>query len=168
MSEQRGQRVRASRDKKKHEPGESRPDHWPGCRLPGQRPISLLGASGKDHARGLACLGTFLTDRGNADQLIARLAERQKKSSTTRAKTAGGSQFLLHGPGQERPKNLDPFYSELSPESARDKKLALRPRKRGVHRCHLRPGEADPRTQRAVLGQSDNAHYNSVAPRCVS
>lgn len=170
MSEQVGQRVRAFREKKNLSLDDLARATGLAAGFLAAVEDGLYPSLGPlvKIARGLGLrLGTFLDDRVSADPLIVRLAEREEEIVTHKGKDKPADlKFYSLGRGKSD-RHLEPFYIEILPESAQDKKLSAH---EGEEFIVVLSGQVELiyGQDKTVLGQGDSAHYNSVVPHCVS
>jgi len=119
-------------------------------------------------ARGLGLrLGTFLDDRVSHDPLVVRLAERDEELTTHKGKDKPADlKFFSLGRGKSD-RHMEPFYIQILPESAQDKKLSSHEGEEFIvvlyGQVELIHGQ-----EKTVLSPGDSAYYNSVVPHCVS
>jgi transcriptional regulator with XRE-family HTH domain len=112
-------------------------------------------------------LGTFLDDLVSRDPLVTRQAERTSELSMLRGKDRPVDQkFYSLGKGKSD-RHMEPFYVELLPESAEEKRLSSH---EGEEFIVVRSGVVEviygEETYRLETG--DSAYYNSVVPHHVS
>lgn len=119
-------------------------------------------------ARGLGLrLGTFLDDRVSQDPLVLRLAERNEELTTHKGKDKPADlKFFSLGRGKSD-RHMEPFYIQILPESAQDKKLSSH---EGEEFIVVLSGQVEliHGQEKTVLCPGDSAYYNSVVPHCVS
>ena len=112
-------------------------------------------------------LGTFLDDQVSVDPVIMRKADRKSELSMLRGKDRPVElKFYSLGRGKSD-RNMEPFYVELLPESARDKKLSSH---EGEEFIVVQAGviEVLYGTETHLLEAGDSIYYNSVVPHYVS
>ena len=112
-------------------------------------------------------LGTFLDDTISHDPLIVRLDERREESTLLKGKEKPAAlRFFSLGRGKSD-RMMEPFYIEIFPESARDKKLSSH---EGEEFIVVVSGEVEiiygQKTH--VLKPGDSIYYNSIVPHYVS
>ncbi|NSW87360.1 MAG: cupin domain-containing protein [Syntrophobacteraceae bacterium] len=112
-------------------------------------------------------LGTFMDDQVSRDPLIVRLAERKEELSMLKGK---GKPVALrfHSLGRGKSdRHMEPFYIEILPESAIDKRLSSH---EGEEFIVVLSGEVEVIYGQETydLGPGDSIYYNSVVPHYVS
>ncbi len=170
MSEQVGRRVRAFREKKNVSLEELARITGLDAGFLGAVEDGLYPSLGPlvKIARGLGLrLGTFLDDRVSQDPLVVRQSERTEELITHKGQDKPADlKFYSLGRGKSD-RHLEPFYIEILPESAQDKKLSAH---EGEEFIVVLSGQVELLygQETTVLGPGDSAHYNSVTPHCVS
>ncbi len=112
-------------------------------------------------------LGTFLDDTISQDPLIVRLEERQEESTLLKgAEKPAALGFFSLGRGKSD-RRMEPFFIEIHPESARDKKLSSH---EGEEFIVVVTGEVEIiyGQETHVLKPGDSIYYNSIVPHHVS
>jgi len=112
-------------------------------------------------------LGTFLDDTVSQDPLIIRLEEREEESSLLKGSEKPNSlRFFSLGRGKSD-RRMEPFYIEIYPESAVDKKLSSH---EGEEFIVVVSGEVKIiyGQETYILKPGDSIYYNSVVPHNVS
>ncbi len=112
-------------------------------------------------------LGTFLDDQITHDPLIVRLEERKEELSMLTGKNKSVA-LRFHSLGRGKSdRHMEPFFIEILPESAQDKKLSSH---EGEEFIVVLSGEVE-----VIYGQEthtlktgDSIYYNSVVPHLVS
>lgn len=112
-------------------------------------------------------LGTFLDDTISQDPLIVRLEEREEESTLLKGKEKPAAlRFFSLGRGKSD-RHMEPFFIEIFPESAKDKKLSSH---EGEEFIVVVSGELE-----IIYGQEtytlkagDSVYYNSIVPHHVS
>lgn len=112
-------------------------------------------------------LGTFMDDQVSRDPLVIRRDERQEELSMLRGKDKPVElRFYSLGKGKSD-RHMEPFFVEIYPESAQDKKLSSH---EGEEFIVVLSGQVE-----VVYGQEvhllepgDSIYYNSVVPHNVS
>ena len=112
-------------------------------------------------------LGTFLDDQISADPLIMRQPDRKSELSMLRGKDKPVAlKFYSLGKGKSD-RNMEPFYVELLPESAREKNLSSHEGEEFIV-VHSGRIEVIYGTETYVLEPGDSIYYNSIVPHYVS
>ena len=111
-------------------------------------------------------LGTILDDQFSQDPLIVRLMERQEELSMLKGK---GKPVALkfHSLGRgKKDRHMEPFYIEILPEPAEDKKLSSH---EGEEFIVVLSGEVEVfyGQEISILKPGDSIYYNSVVPHYV-
>ena len=112
-------------------------------------------------------LGTFLDDQVSVDPVIMRKADRKNELSMLRGRDKPVDlKFYSLGRGKSD-RHMEPFYVELMPESAKDKKLSSH---EGEEFIVVQAGAIEILygTETHVLETGDSIYYNSVVPHYVS
>lgn len=112
-------------------------------------------------------LGTFLDDQEVGDPLIVRVGERKEELSMLKGKDKPVT-LRFHSLGRGKgDRHMEPFYIEILPESARDKKLSAH---EGEEFIVVLSGEVEViyGQETHVLKAGDSIYYNSVVPHYVS
>lgn len=112
-------------------------------------------------------LGTFLDDTISQDPLIVRLEEREEEATLLKGKEKPAAlRFFSLGKGKSD-RRMEPFYIEIYPESASDKKLSSH---EGEEFIVVISGEIEIvyGQETHVLTQGDSIYYNSIVPHHVS
>ncbi len=112
-------------------------------------------------------LGTFLDDQLVRDPLIVRRGDRREELSMLKGKDKPAA-LKFHSLGRGKSdRHMEPFYIEILPESAHDKKLSSH---EGEEFIVVLSGEIE-----VIYGQEthtleagDSIYYNSVVPHYVS
>ena len=112
-------------------------------------------------------LGTVLDDQLSQDPLIVRLMDRKEELSVLKGK---GKPVALkfHSLGRgKKDRHMEPFFIEMLPESAEDKKLSSH---EGEEFIVVLSGEVELSYGRevSILKTGDSAYYNSLVPHYVS
>ena len=112
-------------------------------------------------------LGTFLDDQESQDPLLIRVADREEEirvSSDSRDTTT----LTFHSLGRGKiDRHMEPFFIEVLPESASDKKLSSH---EGEEFIVVASGsiEVIHGKETHVLKEGDSIYYNSIVPHNVS
>lgn len=112
-------------------------------------------------------LGTFLDDQISQDPLLIRRGERQKELSMLSGKDQPAAlNFYSLGKGKSD-RHMEPFFIEIFPESAKDKKLSSH---EGEEFIVVLSGEIEVIYGRKdlILKEGDSIYYNSIVPHNVS
>lgn len=112
-------------------------------------------------------LGTFLDDTIIHDPLIVRLEEREEESSLLKGREKPVAlRFFSLGRGKSD-RRMEPFFIEIYPESAIDKKLSSH---EGEEFIVVVSGEVEIiyGQETHVLKPGDSIYYNSIVPHHVS
>lgn len=112
-------------------------------------------------------LGTFLDDTISHDPLIVRMEERREESTLLQGKGKPSAlRFFSLGKGKSD-RRMEPFYIEIYPGAARDKKLSSH---EGEEFIVVVSGEVEIVYGREthVLKPGDSIYYNSIVPHYVS
>jgi transcriptional regulator with XRE-family HTH domain len=112
-------------------------------------------------------LGTFLDDQVSEDPLIIRRDQRQEELSMLRGKDRPVElKFYSLGKGKSD-RHMEPFFVEVYPESAREKKLSSH---EGEEFIVVLSGRIEVIYGREahLLEPGDSIYYNSVVPHYVS
>lgn len=112
-------------------------------------------------------LGTFLDDQLSRDPLVVRLGERKEELSMHKAKDKPVA-LKFHSLGRgKKDRHMEPFYIEILPEPAEDKKLSSH---EGEEFIVVLSGEVEVfyGQDMHVLKTGDSIYYNSVVPHYVS
>ena len=112
-------------------------------------------------------LGTFLDDQESCDPYIVRKAERQAEFSVLAGKNKPAAlNFFALGKGKTD-RHMEPFFVEILPESAREKKLSSH---EGEEFIVVIKGSIEIKygQETRILNQGDSAYYNSIVPHYVS
>ncbi|MBF0302634.1 MAG: cupin domain-containing protein [Desulfamplus sp.] len=112
-------------------------------------------------------LGTFLDDQASSDPFIVRKLDRESEISVLGG--AGKSpalKFYSLGKGKID-RHMEPFFVEVMPESAIDKKLSSH---EGEEFIMVMKGSIEIiyGTEKYLLNQGDSVYYNSVVPHYLS
>lgn len=112
-------------------------------------------------------LGTFLDDQESNDPYIVRTAERKSHFSVLAEQNKPAAlNFYSLGNGKTD-RHMEPFFVEIFPESARQKKLSAHEGEEWLAvlkgRIEVIYGE-----DTAILNEGDSIYYNSVVPHYVS
>jgi transcriptional regulator with XRE-family HTH domain len=117
------------------------------------------------HALGVR-LGTFLDDKVSRDPLILRVAERREELSMLKGKDKPVA-LKFHSLGRGKTdRHMEPFFIEILPESAEDKKLSSH---EGEEFIVVLSGQVEViyGQETHVLEAGDSIYYNSVVPHFV-
>jgi len=117
------------------------------------------------HALGVR-LGTFLDDQESGDPLILRVEDRREELSMLKGKDKPVS-LRFHSLGRGKSdRHMEPFFIEILPESAKDKKLSSH---EGEEFIVVLSGEIEViyGQEAHVLKSGDSIYYNSVVPHFV-
>jgi len=112
-------------------------------------------------------LGTFLDDQESRDPFIVRRAERQTEFSVLAGKNKPAAlKFYSLGKGKTD-RHMEPFFVEILPESAREKKLSSH---EGEEFIAVLEGSIEVLYGKDtyVLNKGDSIYYNSIVPHYVS
>ena len=112
-------------------------------------------------------LGTFLDDQTSTDPFIIRRPDRESEISVLGAKGKPASlKFYSLGRGKTD-RHMEPFFVEILPESAKDKKLSTH---EGEEFIVVQKGSIEIiyGKETFVLNQGDSVYYNSIVPHYVS
>lgn len=112
-------------------------------------------------------LGTFLDDQLSQDPLIVRLDQRREELSMLKGKDKPVA-LKFHSLGRgKKDRHMEPFYIEILPEPAEDKKLSFH---EGEEFIVVLSGEVEVfyGQEVHVLKTGDSIYYNSVVPHYVS
>ena len=112
-------------------------------------------------------LGTFLDDQLSRDPLVIRQAERKSELSMLRGKDKPVDlKFYSLGKGKSD-RHMEPFYVELLPESAEDKRLSSH---EGEEFIVVQSGRVEViyGDETYALETGDSIYYNSIVPHYVS
>jgi mannose-6-phosphate isomerase-like protein (cupin superfamily) len=112
-------------------------------------------------------LGTFLDDQVTNDPLVIRRSERKDELSMLRGKEKPVDlRFYSLGRGKSD-RHMEPFFVEILPESAEDKKLSSH---EGEEFMVVISGEVEVLYGQEVhvLQAGDSIYYNSVVPHYIS
>jgi len=112
-------------------------------------------------------LGTFLDDQESTDPYIVRKAEQEAEFSVLGGKDKPAAlKFYSLGKGKTD-RHMEPFFVEILPESAREKKLSSH---EGEEFIIVRRGSIEVLYGKEVhiLNEGDSVYYNSVVPHYVS
>jgi transcriptional regulator with XRE-family HTH domain len=112
-------------------------------------------------------LGTLLDDQISQDPLIVRLEDRKEELSMLKGKDKPVA-LKFHSLGRgKKDRHMEPFYIEIFPESAEDKKLSSH---EGEEFIVVLSGEVEILygQQKSILKQGDSIYYNSLVPHYVS
>jgi len=112
-------------------------------------------------------LGTFLDDQESCDPYIVRKSRREAEFSVLAGKNKPASlNFFALGKGKTD-RHMEPFFVEILPESAREKKLSSHEGeefivviKGSIEICYGK--------ETRILNEGDSAYYNSIVPHYVS
>ncbi len=119
-------------------------------------------------ARGLGIrLGTLLDDQFSQDPLIVRIEERKQELSMLKGKDKPIA-LKFHSLGRgKKDRHMEPFYIEILPEPAEDKKLSSH---EGEEFIVVLSGEVEVfyGQKTSILKAGDSIYYNSVVPHYVS
>lgn len=112
-------------------------------------------------------LGTVLDDQFSKDPLIVRIEERREELSMLKGK---GKPVALkfHSLGRgKKDRHMEPFYIEILPEPAEDKKLSSH---EGEEFIVVLSGEVEVfyGQETSILKPGDSIYYNSLVPHYVS
>ncbi len=112
-------------------------------------------------------LGTVLDDQFSKDPLVVRLEERREELSMLKGK---GKPVALkfHSLGRgKKDRHMEPFYIEILPEPAEDKKLSSH---EGEEFIVVLSGEVEVfyGQETSILKPGDSIYYNSLVPHYVS
>ncbi|MFO7885231.1 MAG: cupin domain-containing protein [Desulfobacteraceae bacterium] len=112
-------------------------------------------------------LGTFLDDQESRDPFIVRRADRQTEFSVLAGKNKPAAlKFYSLGKGKTD-RHMEPFFVEILPESAREKKLSSH---EGEEFIAVLEGSIEVLYGKDtyVLNKGDSIYYNSIVPHYVS
>ena len=112
-------------------------------------------------------LGTLLDDQISQDPLIMRVANRREELTMLKGKDKPVA-LKFHSLGRgKKDRHMEPFYIEILPEPAEDKKLSSH---EGEEFIVVLSGEVEIfyGQETCILGQGDSIYYNSVIPHYVS
>lgn len=112
-------------------------------------------------------LGTFLDDQESCDPYIVRKTQRQSEFSVLAGKNKPAAlNFFALGKGKTD-RHMEPFFVEILPESAREKKLSSH---EGEEFIAVIKGsiEVNYGQETHILNQGDSVYYNSIVPHYVS
>lgn len=112
-------------------------------------------------------LGTFLDDKVTRDPLIVRQEERREELSMLKGKDKPAA-LKFHSLGRGKSdRHMEPFYIEILPESASEKKLSSH---EGEEFIVVLSGEVEILygQETHILKAGDSTYYNSVVPHYVS
>ena len=112
-------------------------------------------------------LGTLLDDQFSKDPLIVRLGDRKEELSMLKGKDKPVA-LKFHSLGRgKKDRHMEPFYIEILPEPAEDKKLSSH---EGEEFIVVLSGEVEVfyGQETSILKPGDSIYYNSVVPHCVS
>jgi mannose-6-phosphate isomerase-like protein (cupin superfamily) len=112
-------------------------------------------------------LGTFLDDQDSCDPYIVRKSQRQKEFSVLAGKNKPASlNFFSLGKGKTD-RHMEPFFVEILPESAREKKLSSH---EGEEFITVIKGSIEIQYGKEIqiLNEGDSVYYNSIVPHYVS
>ncbi|MEA1969053.1 MAG: cupin domain-containing protein [Thermodesulfobacteriota bacterium] len=112
-------------------------------------------------------LGTFLDDQNSKDPFIVRQADRESEFSVLAGKDKPAAlKFYSLGKGKTD-RHMEPFFVEILPESAREKKLSSH---EGEEFIAVQKGcvEIIYGKETYILNEGDSVYYNSVVPHYVS
>ncbi len=119
-------------------------------------------------ARGLGIrLGTLLDDQFSQDPLIVRIEDRKQELSLLKGKDKPIA-LKFHSLGRgKKDRHMEPFYIEILPEPAEDKKLSSH---EGEEFIVVLSGEVEIfyGQKTSILKAGDSIYYNSVVPHYVS
>ena len=112
-------------------------------------------------------LGTIMDDQFSQDPLVMRVEDRKEELSMHKGK---GKPVALkfHSLGRgKKDRHMEPFYIEILPEPAEDKKLSSH---EGEEFIVVLSGEVELSYGRdvSILKQGESAYYNSLVPHYVS
>ena len=112
-------------------------------------------------------LGTLLDDQISHDPLIMRVEDRKQELSMLKGKDKPVA-LKFHSLGRgKKDRHMEPFYIEILPEPAEDKKLSSH---EGEEFIVVLSGEVEVFYGQdiCILKQGDSIYYNSVIPHYVS
>jgi transcriptional regulator with XRE-family HTH domain len=112
-------------------------------------------------------LGTFLDDQITRDPLIVRQQEQKEELSMLQGRNKPPA-LIFHSLGRGKSdRHMEPFYIEVLPESAEDKKLSSH---EGEEFIVVLSGELEILygQETHILKAGDSIYYNSVVPHYVS
>jgi len=112
-------------------------------------------------------LGTFLDDQESKDPFIVRQADKEAEFSVLAGKDKPAAlKFYSLGKGKTD-RHMEPFFVEILPESAREKKLSSH---EGEEFIAVLEGSIEILygQETHVLNPGDSVYYNSVVPHYVS
>lgn len=112
-------------------------------------------------------LGTLLDDQISQDPLIVRLGDRKEELTMLKGKDKPVA-LKFHSLGRGKTdRHMEPFYIEILPEPAEDKKLSSH---EGEEFIIVLSGEVEIfyGQETCILKQGDSIYYNSVIPHYVS
>ncbi|MFO7750068.1 MAG: cupin domain-containing protein [Desulfobacteraceae bacterium] len=112
-------------------------------------------------------LGTFLDDQESRDPFIVRQADKEAEFSVLAGKDKPAAlKFYSLGKGKTD-RHMEPFFVEILPESAREKKLSSH---EGEEFIAVLEGSIEILygQETHVLNPGDSVYYNSVVPHYVS
>ncbi|MBI9088315.1 MAG: cupin domain-containing protein [Desulfobacterium sp.] len=112
-------------------------------------------------------LGTFLDDQESSDPFIVRQSERESEFSVLAGKGKPAAlNFYSLGKGKTD-RHMEPFFVELTPESAKTKKLSSH---EGEEFIAVITGSIEViyGKETHILNKGDSVYYNSVVPHYVS
>jgi transcriptional regulator with XRE-family HTH domain len=119
-------------------------------------------------ARGLGIrLGTLLDDQFSQDPLVVRIEDRKQELSMLKGKDKPVA-LKFHSLGRgKKDRHMEPFYIEILPEPAEDKKLSSH---EGEEFIVVLSGEVEVvyGQKSSILKAGDSIYYNSVVPHYVS
>ena len=112
-------------------------------------------------------LGTFLDDQESTDPYIVRKADREAEFSVLGGKDKPTAlKFYSLGKGKTD-RHMEPFFVEILPESAREKKLSSHEGEEFIT-VHKGSIEVIYGKESHLLHKGDSVYYNSVVPHYVS
>jgi len=112
-------------------------------------------------------LGTMLDDQFSQDPLIVRLEDRKEELSMLKGK-GKPTALKFHSLGRgKKDRHMEPFYIEIFPEPAEDKKLSSH---EGEEFIVVLTGEVEVvyGKETSILKAGDSIYYNSLVPHYVS
>jgi mannose-6-phosphate isomerase-like protein (cupin superfamily) len=112
-------------------------------------------------------LGTFMDDQITQDPLVVRVSDRKEELTTIRAKDRPVTLKLYSLGRGKSDRHMEPFFVEILPESAQEKKLSSH---EGEEFIVVISGEIEIiyGQEIHVLKAGDSVYYNSVVPHYVS
>ncbi|MGC9965419.1 MAG: cupin domain-containing protein [Syntrophobacteraceae bacterium] len=112
-------------------------------------------------------LGTLLDDQISQDPLVVRIEDRKEELTMLKGKDKPVA-LKFHSLGRgKKDRHMEPFYIEILPEPAEDKKLSSH---EGEEFIVVLSGEVEIfyGQETRILKQGDSIYYNSVIPHYVS